>query len=592
MRKIPKSIRRILVTTFFITGVIAMQFQTGLIAFAATKTWTGAGGDNKFSTAANWSGGVPTNGDSLSFDVASLGADTALDNDIAGLSLTGMSFTGYNNEYRYSITGNALTLSGTLINTTTVDAGQALSADFIRVPVTLSGNINDQGVWLSDVNLQSYNLTLSGRNIDCNTYVEMGTVSGTGTITVATLGAFLTGNNSAFTGAVVINSGAMLSATVSGVAAASSITSNGGTLSFQGVTSSATLSAPLNLSGMLSPESGSGDNCRGSADPADPGTVLNFTGGLTLNGDLTYKSSQYPDEAVDSNVTAPFVSNGHTVTTDSSSVGTITIAPEDVKTVSDAPSNLVATPSDSQAVLNWDAPSSDGGAAITDYVVKYKLSSSGTWSTFADGSGTTTNTTVTGLTNGSDYDFQVAAVNSIGTSTYVTITGISVVADATTPDAVTAPNASVDTTSHNLVLNWTAPASDGGSAITDYLIEAKTSSSSTWNAVSHTPFTGTSFEIFSGLTDGETYDLRISPINAEGTGPSTTITNFLYTVGTGADGDIGDADGVGDTQTVTAPNTGISPLGKLQIKSPFAVIIFGLASVMALLFVAWPRRSN
>lgn len=64
--------------------------------------------------------------------------------------------------------------------------------------------------------------------------------------------------------------------------------------------------------------------------------------------------------------------------------------------------------------LTWQAPI-DGGSAITDYVVKYKLSTDGSYTTFSDGTSTATNALVTGLTPGSTYDFKIAAVNSVGT---------------------------------------------------------------------------------------------------------------------------------------------------------------------------------
>lgn len=71
-------------------------------------------------------------------------------------------------------------------------------------------------------------------------------------------------------------------------------------------------------------------------------------------------------------------------------------------------------------VLAWTAPSSTGGAAITDYVVEYKLTSEPTvWSVFNDGPASATiGATVTGLTSSTSYDFKVAAVNSAGQGSY------------------------------------------------------------------------------------------------------------------------------------------------------------------------------
>jgi hypothetical protein len=77
--------------------------------------------------------------------------------------------------------------------------------------------------------------------------------------------------------------------------------------------------------------------------------------------------------------------------------------------------NLDAAADNGQAWLTWSRPASDGGDAITDYVVEYKTSASGVWNTFADGTSTVTAANVTGLANGTPYDFRVSAVNASGT---------------------------------------------------------------------------------------------------------------------------------------------------------------------------------
>ena len=74
-----------------------------------------------------------------------------------------------------------------------------------------------------------------------------------------------------------------------------------------------------------------------------------------------------------------------------------------------APRNLTAVGGDGQVVLTWRAPSSDGGAAITDY--EYRIDRRNPW--ISTGS-TETTYTVTGLVNGTSYTFQVRAVNRRG----------------------------------------------------------------------------------------------------------------------------------------------------------------------------------
>ena len=80
--------------------------------------------------------------------------------------------------------------------------------------------------------------------------------------------------------------------------------------------------------------------------------------------------------------------------------GTATSAPG-------APRNLTAVGGDGEVVLSWDAPSSDGGAAITDY--EYRINGRNPW--ISIGSTLTTHTV-----NGTGYVFEVRAVNRIGKS--------------------------------------------------------------------------------------------------------------------------------------------------------------------------------
>ena len=83
------------------------------------------------------------------------------------------------------------------------------------------------------------------------------------------------------------------------------------------------------------------------------------------------------------------------------------------QTVPDAPTNLLADGGNEQVALSWEAPKNDGGFAITDYEVR--INGRGSW--ISTGSIHTTHT-VTGLTNGTAYVFQVRAVNAAGSSPY------------------------------------------------------------------------------------------------------------------------------------------------------------------------------
>jgi len=80
-----------------------------------------------------------------------------------------------------------------------------------------------------------------------------------------------------------------------------------------------------------------------------------------------------------------------------------------------APGSVSVTAGSAEVALSWTASTHTGGNAVSDYVVEYQEDGAGSWSTFADGTSTSTSATVTGLTNGTTYNFRVMATNSAGT---------------------------------------------------------------------------------------------------------------------------------------------------------------------------------
>ena len=81
------------------------------------------------------------------------------------------------------------------------------------------------------------------------------------------------------------------------------------------------------------------------------------------------------------------------------------------RTAPDAPINLMAEATDGAVTLTWDAPEDDGGSAVTDY--QYRINRRNPWISIGS---TDTTHTVSGLVNGTEYVFEVRAVNRIGKS--------------------------------------------------------------------------------------------------------------------------------------------------------------------------------
>ncbi len=83
------------------------------------------------------------------------------------------------------------------------------------------------------------------------------------------------------------------------------------------------------------------------------------------------------------------------------------------KTAPDAPTRFRATPGNAQVALQWELPTD---TTITQWQYRYKTSGEyGSWTTFST-EPSTRSRTVTGLTNGTEYTFQVRANTGTGSS--------------------------------------------------------------------------------------------------------------------------------------------------------------------------------
>ncbi|MFO0955449.1 MAG: fibronectin type III domain-containing protein [Candidatus Saccharibacteria bacterium] len=186
------------------------------------------------------------------------------------------------------------------------------------------------------------------------------------------------------------------------------------------------------------------------------------------------------------------------------------------------PRNLTANnPSNTTLDISWLTPTSTGNSPITDYIIQYKLTSSGTWLTFNDGVNTSLGVTLAGLTVDKNYDIRVAAINAVGQGPYTT----PITAGTLSPPSAVQNLAGNETGPTSIDLTWDAPSSDGGSAITDYVVQYKLSSNAGWTAFTDGISSSTGASV-SGLTDSTNYDLRVAAVNVAGQGPWATITNI------------------------------------------------------------------
>jgi hypothetical protein len=141
-------------------------------------------------------------------------------------------------------------------------------------------------------------------------------------------------------------------------------------------------------------------------------------------------------------------------------------------TVPGAPVIGTATFGNASATARWTAPSTNGGSAITGYLVRVVDAAGAQVGALRPAAATATSLLVTGLTNGSGYRFQVAAQNAAGTGPNSALS--TVVVPATVPGAPVIGTASSGAAGGAVTAtaNWTSPATNGGSAVTGYVVQA------------------------------------------------------------------------------------------------------------------------
>ena len=127
-----------------------------------------------------------------------------------------------------------------------------------------------------------------------------------------------------------------------------------------------------------------------------------------------------------------------------------------------APASLAAMAGDQEVALAWAAPLDDGGTPVTSYEYRYAAGGAVPVGTPWRSAGLNLERTVTGLTNGQQYAFEVRARNRVGegeargaTATPVGRPGAPASLSATAGDA-------------EVVLAWSAPGDDGGTPVTGY----------------------------------------------------------------------------------------------------------------------------
>jgi len=191
-------------------SLIALLCIVQLSSFAATRTWTGGGGDDNWTTAANWGGTAPVAGDDLVF--AGTTRLTPNNNFAAGTSFSTITFSVGSGAF--VIGGNDFVLTG---------GATALTASITTGTVTLNNAINFTTAAPTATVAGGGTLALGG--------VLSGslglTKAGTGQLNMTGAGA------NTYTGTTLVNAGVLrLNKTAASVSIPGNLTIAGGQVSF------------------------------------------------------------------------------------------------------------------------------------------------------------------------------------------------------------------------------------------------------------------------------------------------------------------------------------------------------------------------
>uniref|UniRef100_A0A8D0DCW2 Titin n=1 Tax=Sander lucioperca TaxID=283035 RepID=A0A8D0DCW2_SANLU len=166
--------------------------------------------------------------------------------------------------------------------------------------------------------------------------------------------------------------------------------------------------------------------------------------------------------------------------------------------------------------LLWQPPHYTGGCQISNYVVEKRDTGSTIWQNVS-ATVARTSIKISRLTQGTEYQFRIAAENRYGKSHFVESEPVVAQYPFKPPGPPT--NLCVVSASKSvMVVAWSKPDSDGGSPIIGYHIECKDQSSILWTKLNRNPVTDIQFKVTS-VEEGLMYEFRVCAENMAGVGP-------------------------------------------------------------------------
>uniref|UniRef100_A0A8D8G2B6 Titin n=2 Tax=Culex pipiens TaxID=7175 RepID=A0A8D8G2B6_CULPI len=168
-------------------------------------------------------------------------------------------------------------------------------------------------------------------------------------------------------------------------------------------------------------------------------------------------------------------------------------------------------------VIEWKPPADDGGLEISQYSIeKCDDTNKNAWIKVADVQRNIKSYCIQKLLDSTQYHFRVIAQNPIGCSEPLESATITVQAVMEPPSPPRGPIETSGMTSTSFELMWQPSENNGGSKITEYIVEFKESKKKVWKVIGTTNGSETAL-LIENLTANRAYDFKIYAKNKIGT---------------------------------------------------------------------------
>ena len=188
-------------------------------------------------------------------------------------------------------------------------------------------------------------------------------------------------------------------------------------------------------------------------------------------------------------------------------------------TLPSAPTNLIASSSDSTVTLSWDDPSN---TSIIGYQILRRIQGeSSSLSTLVSNTGSRANSYIdTTVVEGKTYIYRIKVRTVVGLSNQSNFANITVLNTSTVPDPPTNLTGSISGSYFSL--NWNEPDNDGGQSVTRYKLQRKSGTGGYSTIIT----TGSSIYSDTTFSQDSIYTWRVFAINS--IGQSKSSNEFSY----------------------------------------------------------------